>query len=700
MSDFICDTIDGPAICTVIPPNNCCPPTICNLEIISFICSFFAYLPKGPLWDYWRRLRVEQLAAANEDDLAYPLVTDQQTENANCLTIINYAECTARNLFYILRNPFITIVFESDPTTAFYTRQKWLDDYGWNDCFSGPSASPQLGFPTPYQAVCNALLPPSLCPSPDEYSQMTGTGDISNPIIDIETFVKAACPPDLQAAVEHAILVSMKRNEIGVIKNADGINFILAPLKSSITIVNSGNVKDCQEVMVGDCNQMMGNEPCVIYRPTLHIKLSHFQDTIDAGPGITEPLTCDNIQNQPTQIPISYYFNGIIMPETTDCPPGTLRGNGVICPALMAAECILTAILPSHIRYDIERLPCDAPPVSPPGGDTTVLKQWISLGVSADGTKIIVASFLNEPSIGPDSPTSGPQDSDIYISNNSGFTFINTTGLTGISGSISGLGFTDCAVSRDGSLFAACTYNGLGGDVYTSTDGILWTNRTSGSSAANLGFTSVIVSYDGSEIVCSDGAGNVWYSINSGIDWIEVPDPTTFGQSFGQIRGNSDLTKMIAGYLASDRVMIASAGPTDWVSSPNLTINGSTPVAINEAGSYFITGAPPGQIQTSTDNITWTTQDNSPNTSWIGLACNSTGSIITGAASFDPSTSNEGSIYRSENGGGDWETLPAPQRLYSGIWSSLDGTKLVAITNKQGILISQDSGVTWNLTNI
>jgi hypothetical protein len=274
------------------------------------------------------------------------------------LTLIDHAAYTATKLYNILRGPLQSSIWESNPLTAFVTRQNWLNSYGWIDCFSGPSSNAALEFPTPYQAVCNALLPSSLCSPGEGLNQMTGnnTASLPNPVINIETLVKEACPVDLTNAVEYGILCAIQRLQLGVIKNIDGINFILAPLGASISVVNTGVETVCQNVMVYDCNQIPGTTPCDPKRPKMTIALSQNSITLPAGPGITEPLSCDNIQTSKTTVYASYYFEGVAMPTTADCPDGTIAGAGTIWPGLMAAECILFSILPYYLNYSVNRI--------------------------------------------------------------------------------------------------------------------------------------------------------------------------------------------------------------------------------------------------------------------------------------------------------------------------------------------------------
>ncbi len=359
----IVPTIDGPQPLGVIPSDNCCPPSLCNIDYCGFICSFLQYLPKGPIWDYWRNSRYNDII--NSDGAC---VVGSCYDNP-CLTIIDHAIYTAKKLLYVLQNPLQTAVWEANPLTAFNTRQHWLNVYGWEDCFDGPNAIAALGFPTPYQAVCNALLPSAPCTSESVLYQMSPSiNGNPNPVVDISALVKAACPSNLLLAVQYGIVKALKRLEIGIIPTQDSINFVLESLGVSIAIeitdpINncagcfqiSGALPDC--VMQDDCSQMTGTEACEPYRPCMTVTMSLLNNgTIPAGPGITEPLTCETERifgNQTIQA--SYNFAGVAMPVTIDCPAGTIAGAGTIYPAMMAAECILLSVIPSNVNYSIIR---------------------------------------------------------------------------------------------------------------------------------------------------------------------------------------------------------------------------------------------------------------------------------------------------------------------------------------------------------
>lgn len=349
----IVNSLDGPQALGVIPRDLCCPPSLCNIDYCGFICSFLQYLPRGPIWDYWRNLKYNEIISTNG-----ACTVGNCTDNP-CVTIIDHSIYVAKKLLYILQNPLQTAIWEADPLTAFNTRDYWLSVYGYEDCFEGPTVNGVLGFPTPYQAVCNALLPHAPCDINSTLGQMSPTIDGNqNPVIDISALVKAACPADLLLAVKYAIVKASKRLQPGIIPTLPSMNFILEPLGVVVSSEVTGFLNQpC--TMLFDCNQMSGAQDCYPNIAEITFTMTTLNSgKIASGNGITRPITCETSRSFGNEtITASYEFPGIPMPVTDDCPPGTIAGNGTIYPAMMAAECLLLNMLPPNIVPTIIRAP-------------------------------------------------------------------------------------------------------------------------------------------------------------------------------------------------------------------------------------------------------------------------------------------------------------------------------------------------------
>ena len=293
---------------------------------------------------------------------------------------------------------------------------------------------------------------------------------------------------------------------------------------------------------------------------------------------------------------------------------------------------------------------------------------WLDLGVSANGLTVIL--------------TDG---TDLFVSIDGGSTFANET--TG--GPLSGIGWTACDVSRDGSLFVATA-----ADIYTSPDGSTWTNKTAGSAASGVGFSEVVLSTTGSSIMGADVSGNAWLSTDSGGTWTEQPDPTTFGQKFTNMAATASIATVVAG-VSANRVTTTTNTGTSWANNTNPVI-GQAAVAVSGDGSLFVAAAVSGsEFQTSPDNVTWTTYTSGSAGNWQGVASSTTGQYLVGTSDGD------GLIYRSTAFGAGLTATAAPFLTTWGyIWSSDDGTKIKAISFGNGFWQSSDSGATWTETAI
>ena len=92
---------------------------------------------------------------------------------------------------------------------------------------------------------------------------------------------------------------------------------------------------------------------------------------------------------------------------------------------------------------------------------------------------------------------------------------------------------------------------------------------------------------------------------------------------------------------------------------------------------------------------TWT-QANVPTTNlWTGIASSADGTKLIAVAA------NDSAVYTSTNSGASWisNNVPDDAGAWSAVASSANGTKLAAAQNYGGIYTSTNSGVTWQLTS-
>jgi len=216
----------------------------------------------------------------------------QCSTDLTCLSLVNHAIYTANKLWHHLMEILWPRIREASPHTAVTTLDLWLDRLGWQDC---------------YRSACRTLVAVPLAP----YETMGECGPIFHDL-DFGT--------DLECAIKRGVIRSLSRLQMGIIPNIDSINWVIEPLGAYISPTDPDVVdpEDC-------CNNDM--------------TICNISDTIEA----CLPTLCHEAIKPPV---IAYYL-------TTDSDPEGLPP--VIWPAVLAAECIVRAILGSQCPNNIHR---------------------------------------------------------------------------------------------------------------------------------------------------------------------------------------------------------------------------------------------------------------------------------------------------------------------------------------------------------
>lgn len=173
----------------------CCFDPVCQPSD-AVVCSFIDLLPSGQLWDEQKARAASAVTNGTEADLP-------------CPSLASYAVYTARVLQSHVSGALVQSVREADPCTAVDTLDDWLDRLDWVDCYNNSCRSKLSAQTSPYEtfdAECSATY-----------------------------FVPPVLPADFELAMKHAILVSLTRMQRGVIKNIDGLNWIIAPLFAELS---------------------------------------------------------------------------------------------------------------------------------------------------------------------------------------------------------------------------------------------------------------------------------------------------------------------------------------------------------------------------------------------------------------------------------------------------------------------------------
>ncbi len=270
---------------------------------------------------------------------------------------------------------------------------------------------------------------------------------------------------------------------------------------------------------------------------------------------------------------------------------------------------------------------------------------WHSVAMSADGSKLVAASFMTDQ---------GNLGS-IYTSTNSGTTWVQTSAPSN--------SWVSVASSADGSKLAAVSgpsVSGSVGAIFTSTNsGITWISNN----APNFTWYYIASSADGTKLVATaddrpaasfeDFVGVVYTSTNSGVTWVSNSLPVTVRY---------------------------------WYS-----------VASSADGEKLVVVSQFGQICTSTNSgATWQQATNAPDLIWSFVASSADGTKLAAVSQLQ-SPANGGSICTSTNSGLSWTSNNAPNIGWSAIASSADGTKLVAsgYGGSPATYVSTNAGAIW-----
>ena len=199
----------------------------------------------------------------------------------------------------------------------------------------------------------------------------------------------------------------------------------------------------------------------------------------------------------------------------------------------------------------------------------------MSVASSADGTKLVAATFIGQ----------------IYTSTDSGVSWTARESTRN---------WYSVASSADGTKLVAVVYQGR---IYTSTDsGVSWTARESN----QRGWSSVASSADGTKLVAATFQGQIYTSTDYGVNWSlatnSVRQTSNNGSSLAPVAMSSDGSTIIAGYRfgsAGGYVYTSRDFGVTW--APSLTDQNRQWFGVTSSadGSKLVVVGPGHQIYTS-----------------------------------------------------------------------------------------------------
>lgn len=286
--------IDGQTRAATYRKNDCCPSDICSISLNEIRCNFISLLPSGPLWDGAKQTAAQdrKKEVCLPQEIGFPLckslLCNDEGQDGSCSSMAHIATFIGNQFFNILQNVFWPVIREGNPYTAVTTLDDWLDRLGWIDC---------------YNTTCTRRTTFQL--SPLEIMGECG------PVYHDPNY-----PKDYERALKSGIVKALYRMRLGVIPTLDILNFILEPLAAKV-------VPEWTSPIEEDC-------PCRWDK--ICLRLTSADDKL-----LVPQEQCNN---QEHFIPVRFEY-----PCDMDRPAGL---PNCFYPNLMAAECIVRALIPSQ----------------------------------------------------------------------------------------------------------------------------------------------------------------------------------------------------------------------------------------------------------------------------------------------------------------------------------------------------------------
>ncbi|MBI4659535.1 MAG: hypothetical protein HY735_11905 [Verrucomicrobia bacterium] len=270
------------------------------------------------------------------------------------------------------------------------------------------------------------------------------------------------------------------------------------------------------------------------------------------------------------------------------------------------------------------------------------------------------------------------------------------------------VGIGAIAISADGAKVFSLGAGQTSSVAYASSDsGVTWALR--GNFARNTGgFVDVAASADGTKLVALPATGGPLYtSADSGSNWTA----RISADNWSKVASSADGTKLFAasyifsfGVVVSSDFWVSTNSGVNWRSNSFAGRSIFSALASSADGAKLVAGSLGGIYTSSDSGETWNFVFALPANvfapgSVSGLASSADGTRLVAV------DGNLGFIYTSTNSGTNWTARAGPLgRNWRAVASSADGMRLVAgsvygVSGPDGgIFTSIDSGVTWTLS--
>jgi hypothetical protein len=283
----------------------------------------------------------------------------------------------------------------------------------------------------------------------------------------------------------------------------------------------------------------------------------------------------------------------------------------------------------------------------------------------------------------------------------------DTSAVTFSTASLGAYAFTGAAISSSGTYLAVSVESGSESGVWiSSNNGVTWTASSLPPGTSSASWDVLRMSSTGQYMaVASNNGMSIYYSNDYGQDWYPSEAPALKWEALA-VSSSGQYVYVNIGPTTPPAVIYMS---TDYGEIFNPTESGTeqwTDMAI--CGTVAYAGTEGGKLYSSSvGTLQWTVVSQDVG-EWLGIACNTAGSLMIAGLALDSAVSELPSLYTSKDNGVTWSVMSSPPSEYfGGVVGSSDLSVLASVganldyddLNFEGLYVSVNSGSTWELTS-
>jgi photosystem II stability/assembly factor-like uncharacterized protein len=315
----------------------------------------------------------------------------------------------------------------------------------------------------------------------------------------------------------------------------------------------------------------------------------------------------------------------------------------------------------------------------------------IGVQSTSSGAVTLTANIPGTTNVIYSNSTTTGVNSLLQLANSGNFQIQNTSSNTIMFVSTTGVKCTtitqDASVFADKSAMVSATPS-----LDYNTFGVNWTQVSNTPSTDSKVWLSICMSASGQyQSAVINNSGNIWYSSNYGVVWIQSSSPSKYWQSICMSASGQYQSAVAYG----DNIWYSSNYGVSWTqcdSSTNSKLWWS--ICMSASGQYQSAVVQGGKIWYSSNfGINWTEISNSGSnpspSNWNSICMSASGQYQSAVVVYN------GNIWYSSNYGVNWTQSSAPLTAWQSICMSASGQYQSAVANGSVIYYSRDYGINW-----